>query len=71
MRTTEQKIIDEMSKTSFKARPLDKRIFEKKEDRSDAKVKISTTKVEEFKLSISKSKKCVGYVDEDECSTQF
>ena len=71
MRTTEQKIIDEMSKTSFKARPLNKKILEKKEDSSDAKVKISTTKIEEFKLSTSTQKKCVGYVDEDECSNQF
>ena len=71
MRTTEQKIIDEMSKNSFKARPLNKKILEKREDQSDAKVKIAPTKIEEFKLSISKLKKCVGYVDEDECSTQF
>ena len=71
MRTTEQKIIDEMSKNSFKARPLNRSIFDKKEDRSDTKLKIATTKIDEFKLSISKPKKCVGYVDEDQCAAQF
>ena len=34
-------------------------------------MKISTTKIEEFKLSVSNAKKTVGYVNEDDCSSQF
>ena len=60
MRTTEDKIIEEMQKSAFKARPLDKKIFERKEGNNETKVKIAPTKIEGFKLSQSKSKKGAG-----------